>query len=248
MSIMPVIRGRRAGALIILAGCALAAGAALQPRSVQAVVVYDPTNYSQNVLTAARALMQVNNQIQSLQNQAQGLVNQAKNLSRVSFPELQALTDTLRKIDVLMDQARGIEFKVANADRQFAQLYPDAFTRSLTLDDQVTAARTRMAAQVSAYRQTVTLQAQIAENVAVDTSALGSLVARSQGAEGALQVQQATNQLLALTAKQQFQIQEMMAAQYRAEAVSESNRAQEAAEAQAATQKFLGSGTAYTPN
>ena len=40
-------------------------------------VVFDPTNYAQNVLTAARELQQVNNEIQSLQNQATSLINQA---------------------------------------------------------------------------------------------------------------------------------------------------------------------------
>ncbi|GFE77050.1 P-type conjugative transfer protein TrbJ [Novosphingobium sp. TCA1] len=241
-------RHRCAIAQALLAVSAVGAGIGVHPAPAHALVVYDPTNHAQNVLTAARALQQVNNQIQSLQNQAQSLVNQARNLSSVRFPELQALTDTLRKIDVLMGQAQGIEFKVASADQQFAQLYPDAYRQSLKLDDRVAASRARMDAQVAAYRKTVTLQAQIAENVAADAATLNSLVERSQGAEGALQVQQAANQLLALTAKQQFQIQQMMAAQYRADAVRESNRAQEAAEAQAATTKFLGSGSAYTPN
>jgi P-type conjugative transfer protein TrbJ len=38
-------------------------------------IVYDPTNFSQNVLTAARELQQINNQIQMLTNQATSLVN-----------------------------------------------------------------------------------------------------------------------------------------------------------------------------
>ncbi|WP_342776922.1 hypothetical protein [Hankyongella ginsenosidimutans] len=50
------------------------------------ITVFDPGNYSQNILTAARTLQQINNQIQSLQNEATMLLNQAKNLSRVSFP------------------------------------------------------------------------------------------------------------------------------------------------------------------
>ena len=46
-------------------------GGALRPRPPTAQwVVYDPTNFSQNVLTAARSLQQINNQIQSLQNEA----------------------------------------------------------------------------------------------------------------------------------------------------------------------------------
>lgn len=51
-------------------------------------IVYDPSNYSQNVLTAARTLQQINNQIQSLQNEAEGLINDAgerpRSLSRRS--------------------------------------------------------------------------------------------------------------------------------------------------------------------
>ena len=48
-------------------------------------IVFDPTNYAQNVLTAARELQQVNNEIQSLQNQATSLINQAKNLASLPY-------------------------------------------------------------------------------------------------------------------------------------------------------------------
>ena len=90
----------------------------------------------------------------------------------------------------------------------------------------------------------MTVQAQVVENVRSDTQALADIVAKSQGAEGSLQVSQATNQLLALTAKQQFQLQHMMAAQFRSEAVEHARRATQAAEARAATKRFLGSGSA----
>ncbi|KMY86394.1 Conjugative transfer protein TrbJ [Candidatus Paraburkholderia calva] len=41
----------------------------------QAIIVFDPSNYAQNVLQAARALQQINQQIMLLQNQAQMLMN-----------------------------------------------------------------------------------------------------------------------------------------------------------------------------
>jgi len=238
--------GISALALVAAGGVLFEAMIASPP--AHALVVYDPTNYAQNVLTAARALQQVNNQIKSLQNEAQSLANQAKNLSTVSFPELQALTQTLQKIDTLMGQAQNIQFKVASVDQQFSKLYPDAFSQSLKLDDQVTAARSRLDTQVAAYRQSVTMQAQIAENVEADATTMNALVQRSQGAEGTLQALQVTNQLLALTAKQQFQVQQMLATQFRAQAVSDANRAQSESEADATTRKFLGTGSAYTPN
>jgi len=52
---------------------------------------------------------------------------------------------------------------------------------------------------------------------------------------------------LALSTKQQFQIQNMMAAQYRADAIEQARRVQAEVDARAATRQFLGSGKAYTP-
>ena len=108
-------------------------------------------------------------------------------------------------------------------------------------------AKARLDTSMAAYKQTMTVQAQVAENVVSDAQALGGIVARSQGAEGALQVGQATNQLLALVAKQQFQIENMMAAQYRAQAIDQARALQAQSDAHAAAAKFLGSGSAYTP-
>ncbi|WP_294256020.1 P-type conjugative transfer protein TrbJ [uncultured Sphingomonas sp.] len=209
--------------------------------------VFDPSNYSQNLLTAARTLQQIKNQIQSLQNEATMLINQAKNLTRIDFPELQALTQTLQQVDRLMGQAQAIQFRVSGLDQQFRQLFPQSFSAALRTNEQVVAARARLDTAMSAYQQTMTVQAQVTENVTADAQALSGIVAKSQGAEGALQAQQATNQLLALAAKQQFQIQNMMAAQYRAEAIEHARRAQAEIDARAATRRFLGSGSAYTP-
>lgn len=210
-------------------------------------VVIDPTNLVQNTLTAIRTLEQINNQIRMLQNQAQSLINQAKNLTTISFPELQALQQTIRQIDQLMRQAQGIQFRVAGLDQQFRSMYPTSFNQALTNNSHVVDARARLDNSMAAYRQTVTVQAQVVENISADQAALAGIVARSQGAEGALQAQQATNQLLALVAKQQFQIQALMAAQYRADAISQANRTQAQSDAHGAAARFLGSGNAYTP-
>jgi P-type conjugative transfer protein TrbJ len=100
---------------------------------------------------------------------------------------------------------------------------------------------------MAAFNQTMQVQAQVVGSVNADSGLLASIVEKSQGAEGSLQAQQASNQLLALAAKQQFQIQNMMAAQYRAEALEAARRVQAEADARAATTKFLGNGTAYHP-
>src|SRR3546814_15606756 len=101
---------------------------------------------------------------------------------------------------------------------------------------------------MAAYKQTMTVQAQVVENIAADQAALNGIVQRSQGAEGALQAQQATNQLLALVAKQQFQIQTLMAAQYPALAITTASRVEPQTDPQDASTKGAGSGKAHTPH
>lgn len=221
---------------------ALAMAVHASPAAAQ-FTVFDPTNYSQNLLTAARSLLQVNNQIQSLQNQATMIMNQSKNLSRIDFPQLQQLTQKLQQIDQLMGQGQAISFSAGNIDAEYRRLFP----QSATGDALVANARTQLDASLAAFRQTMTVQAQVAGNVQADGASLTAIVGRSQGAEGSLQVGQATNQLLALVAKQQLQIQNLMAAQYRADTLEAARRGQAEADARAAATRFLGTGQAYTP-
>jgi type IV secretion system protein TrbJ len=245
------LHSKNTAAKLIIAlctACSVIAITTVAATPAQAVIVFDPSNYSQNILTAARTLEQINNQIRMLQNQATSLTNQAKNLTTVSFPELQAITQTIQQINQLMGQAQGIQFRVTGLDHQFRQMFPQSFNQALTVNAQVVAAKTRLETSMAAYKQTMMVQSRVAENVEADAQALSAIVARSQGAEGALQVAQATNQLLALTAKQQFQIQQLMAAQYRAEAIEQARKVQAEAEAKAATAKFLGTGSDYTPH
>ena len=236
-------------AALLGTGAIGAAGAGLMtatPASAQ-LSVFDTSNYAQNLLTAARALSQINNQVRSLQNEAQMLINQGKNLARIDFPQLDELQQRLRQIDRLMGQAQGIDYRVDSLDERFRQLYPQDFDQGFGRDQRVARARDQLDTAMAAFRQTMGVQSRIVENVRDDAEALNRIVARSQGAEGSLQAQQATNQLLALTAKQQFQIQTLMAAQFRADATEQARRGQSRREANERTTRFLGDGKAYTP-
>ena len=209
--------------------------------------VFDPSNHSQNLLTAARTLQQINNQIQSLQNEAQSLINQGKNLTKIDFPQIEPLQQRLQQIDRLMGQAQGIDFRIDQLDDQFRKAFPTSFDQLLRRDQRIATAKQRLDTEMAAFRQTMGVQSEIVENVRDDAQALKSIVDRSQGAEGGLQAQQATNQLLALATKQQFQIQQLMAAQFRSQALEAARRGQIEREARERTTRFLGDGKAYTP-
>lgn len=216
------------------------------PAAAQWAVI-DPSNLIQNTLTAARTLQQINNQVQELQNQAIMLSNEAKNLTSLNYSSLDALTSTMRQISALMDQAQGIAFDVTATQSAFAQSYPQQYAASVTGDQLMADAHRRWHNSMDAFRQTMTVQAQVATNVEADTGTLSALMTASQGAVGSLQAQQAANQLTALSIKQQLQIQSLMAAQYRAQALEAARNAESQEQARAAFQKFMGTGTAYTP-
>src|SRR3546814_17110799 len=102
--------GRRMLPVLLAAAASVSVGIGIPASSASAqITVFDPTNYTQNMLSAARALQQINNQIQSLQNQAAMLTNMAKNLSRIDFSELSKLQSTLRTTNRLMkSEARRV--------------------------------------------------------------------------------------------------------------------------------------------
>ena len=86
-------------------------------------IVYDPSNYAQNVLTAARTLEQITHQITSLQNEAQMLINQARNLASLPFSALQTLQQNVQKTQQLLGQAQNIAFDVQKIDQAFQSQY-----------------------------------------------------------------------------------------------------------------------------
>src|SRR3546814_14814923 len=108
----------------LCAACLAAYFAFSSVQPVGALTVFDPSNYSQNVLQAARALQQINNQIQSLQNQVLMLQNMAQNLQRPDYPSPGPLVPAPRNINLLMPRAPGIAFQGDYPEREVARVYP----------------------------------------------------------------------------------------------------------------------------
>src|SRR3546814_5876643 len=142
----------------LCAACLAAYFAFSSVQPVGALTVFDPSNYSQNVLQAARALQQINNQIQSLQNQVLMLQNMAQNLQRLDYSSLGPIVTALRNINLLMARAQGIAFQVDSTEREFARLYPKHYAATVTTDALARDARGRWEHSMDALRQTMLLQ------------------------------------------------------------------------------------------
>jgi P-type conjugative transfer protein TrbJ len=210
-------------------------------------VVIDLTNLAQNILTAARTLEQINNQIRQLQNEAQSLMNEARNLASLPFNVVNRLRANLDTTRQLIAQARGLAFDIQNMDQQFAQLYPEQYAASVSGNQMFQDAHQRWQNTLQGLQTAMRMQAQVSQNLNQDEGVLADLVDQSQSATGALQAMQATNQLLALQAKQSIQTQQLQLTQGRAASLELARQAAAVERGREVTRRFLGSGTAYTP-
>ena len=90
-----------------------------------AIPVVDFANLTQNVLTAARTLEEVDNQITQIQQGIAMLENEARNLTSLPFSVLTELQSSMGQIDQLMGQAQSLTYNVQQVQAQFQQLYPN---------------------------------------------------------------------------------------------------------------------------
>ncbi|QQO18338.1 P-type conjugative transfer protein TrbJ [Bradyrhizobium diazoefficiens] len=207
-------------------------------------IVFDPNNYVQNVLTAARELQQINNQITSLQNEAQMLINQAKNLASLPYTSLQQLQSSIQRTQQLLNQAQRIAYDVQQIDRAFATSYGPA-TSSQSDSALIAGAQSRWQNSVAAFQDALRVQAGVVGNLDTNRVQTSALVSSSQGASGALQATQAGNQILALQAAQLADLTATVAAQGRAQSLESARRAAAQDQAREQLRRFLTSGQGY---
>ncbi|MBT1512874.1 P-type conjugative transfer protein TrbJ [Bradyrhizobium sp. SRL28] len=232
--------------LLAAGGLAIAIACTALPTSAQ-LIVFDPNNYAQNVLTAARELQQINNQITSLQNQAQMLINQAKNLASLPYSSLQQLEQSIQRTQQLLAQAQRIAYDIKQIDRTFSTTYAPASTNA---SDQalIANAQTRWQNSVAGLQDALRVQATVVGNLDTHRKEMSALVSASQGATGALQASQAGNQLLGLQAQQLADLTAAVVAQGRAQNLETAQRTAAQDQGREQLRRFLAPGRGYQPS
>lgn len=226
-------------ALAIGLAAALAAGTIFSsPAHAQfGGIVYDPSNYAQNVMTAARSLEQINNQIQQLQNQATSLINEARNLASLPVSTIETLQSQVDQTRQLLSEAQRIAYDVTDVRQVFSERYKGA-ALSAGQAQMVANANARWQDSVGAFEDAMKVQAGIVGNLGATRSSITTLVGASQSATGALQAAQAGNQLLALQTRQLADLTAALAAQGRAEALESARSAASEAEGRERFRRF----------
>ncbi|MFC5422876.1 P-type conjugative transfer protein TrbJ [Bosea eneae] len=236
----------RARSILTVGVAAFALFSATAPSQAQ-ITVWDPTNHVQNVLQAARALQQINNQITSLQNEAQGLINQARNLASLPYSSLQQLQQSVQRTQQLLGQAQRIAYDVQQIDRAFTTTY-GAANPTASQAEMIAGARERWQTSVAALQDALKVQAGVVGNIDTNRAQMSALIGSSQSATGALQAAQAGNQLLALQAQQLADLTAAVAAQGRAASLEAAQRAAAQDQGREQLRRFLTPGQGYQPS
>ncbi|PKP79689.1 MAG: P-type conjugative transfer protein TrbJ [Alphaproteobacteria bacterium HGW-Alphaproteobacteria-18] len=222
---------------------ALPLSGVLAPPASAQVTVYDPANHAQNVLQAVRALQELEGQVRQLAHEIEMLENMARNLETLPVSVAESIIgQRIIRIEELLREASGIGYSVEAIERDYETAYPDDYSPSTPASVLVGDARARWRQSRDAFREALTISAAALEDNETDAAAIRSLVTQSQDAAGALQAAQAGNELAAMTHQQLMQLEAMLAAQHRAQALEEARKLAEAERGRARLSAFLGAG------
>jgi len=204
------------------------------------LTVFDPVNQQQNLLSATRALQQINNQVRQLQADAQVLARMDQNLNRLKGSITPDLERTLEAIGGQLRQGNAIALSLKETEFGYARLFPRQASSHLSSDASLRAAQQRWEEEYASLQRAARLQGAIADGLAIDGRLLGQAMDRSRTANGALEVAQAGNELTGLGIKQALSLQGLLAAQQRAETLKAARDLANEAEARQRFKAFLG--------
>jgi P-type conjugative transfer protein TrbJ len=146
-----------------------------------------------------------------------------------------------------MNEARSLSYSIQQTERSFQALYPKTYA-NWSSSQIASATQQQWQNSRAAFVDALLMQSKIVETIEKDAGLLDQLVGQSQSAPGSLSATQAGNQIMALTAKQVMQMQQLMATQFRAEMLERARQLAVEQEGVELHKRFVGSGSAYTGN
>ncbi|HVY02194.1 MAG TPA: hypothetical protein VG983_00945, partial [Caulobacterales bacterium] len=181
---------------------------ALSAPPANAIVVFDPTNYAENVLTAARSLEQIHNQISQIEQQAKMLTRNPLQLS----PELSSAIGEARQ---LFGAAKGLAFEIDRLSDDLRTLYPDTW-KDFDLGQIGSRTDQWLTEDRAALERAMRAEAQAAKAIEAMQPRIDRALQSSADADGQTGAVQASNQLLGINAAQLAEIHALLVAQSRA--------------------------------
>ena len=206
-------------------------------------MVFDPSNFGQNVLTAARALQSNINEAMQIANQLRQIEIEVRNLA--SFPagvwgDIQADLDQLTQ---LAQSSGAISDAMQNLSTQFQQLYP-GYQAPTNYEQEYQAWTTNSLEGIGKALEAANQQNQM---FATESARTEQIETKSDSAVGQMQALQAGNMLAAQVVEQMQKLRQLQMAEMQAQTAYMATQIQDQAAEKAAIKRWLDSGRNYQP-
>jgi len=208
-----------------------------------AMIVFDPTNLVQNIISAQKAIESVINEVQMIANQIRQIENMVQNTRTYGGVWDREALPRLIRLGQIIDEEQAITYAMAGMDRVFRERYPgyrpatdwpaayDQWTRT-TLDT---------------LRGTLAAVRLHADDFADEQRRIQTLTALSDSAEGRMQAVQAGNMLAAEQIQQLVKLRQLMMAQINAQNVYMANVTNRDAQSTATQEEWVKNGNLEAP-
>ena len=204
---------------VVLTGVLVGVVALLSVPLHAQLIVNDPLNYAQNVLTAARSLQQINIALMGLPNQLKMLQNQYQNLLKLPYSSLTSVEQSYRQTLALLGSAQKLTYNVGHINQAFSRLYPQSLGGTLPQQQIVNNARERWQTSLAGYQHALQVQGGVVQSLDSTRAQTGALLSSSQTASGMLAAQQAGTQVSAQILRQLADLTAVVVAQGRAQSL-----------------------------
>lgn len=182
---------------------------------VNAITVFDPSNYRQNVKQVAEAITQTKKAIETVENQ---LKNLTKISDQLSYRNIKQIQNQLVNLITNIERAKALTYQYEQLQQQWDMMYPNYKQYNGKSAQEMAEEAQKIMEQTSlAMADAARIQALISSGMTTDHQVLQSLLDATRTAPGALAAAQAGNQIAALQIEQLMKIQALMVANSRAQ-------------------------------
>ncbi|MEI7668455.1 MAG: hypothetical protein WCJ33_00020 [Pseudomonadota bacterium] len=174
-------------------------------KSSAQIIVSDPGNLAQNVLTAIRTL-------QSNVNEAQQIANQLQNLQQLNYTSTSAYTSSYSGFLTKIQGIQGQLGNVTNLEQAFQAQYPTFSTTPAYNGKSMISQLTNWQSSLSSsMASAVGTNGAVINSIPATQANMNNLLSASNNSQGALQATQAGNQMVATVSGQLSQMSGQLA-------------------------------------
>lgn len=249
-----------------LATALVAVALAGLPAPAHAFVVYDPSNYAENLLSAIQTeisnlneeimiaiednellnqAQQLLNEAEMISNQITSLTNEALNLVKLPFDAMNSVTSLASSVSSAASKIVSTVYTIANVDELLEKQFEKTWDKLESITDVKLSIQSQYSVAYDRSQQAVKTASTVAERAQTYADSTSEILSKSRSADGIVGVAQATNEMIGVASAQLLDLSALITAKIEAEQYEAMMRQQATERARVVWDSFNSSGSGY---